>query len=447
MKQKVDLTQGNILKGFVFFSIPLFLGSLFQLLYGTVDMLFVGNFLGKNNAAAVGASSILATCLVGLLTGISVGAGVVLAQIWGAKKMDEADVCIENSLFLGGAGGILLTVIGIVFAESALQLLHTPESIMTNALIYIRIYLLSITGMIIYNMAAGLLRAMGDSRTPFVVLASGGILNVAMDALFIVILKWGVSGAALATTISQYFTAVVLMAYLIYKKQLWKKKWMINSSMFKRILNVGVPVGLQSLLLTLSNLFVQYYINELGENAVAAFTVYFKVENLIYLPIMAFGQAMLIFTGQNIGAGNIRRIQKGVIVCNIFSVAVIACISAVVLNFGTQILGWFCKEEVVIAEGIKVIEISFPFYFVYAILEVTGGVVRGYKKTVQSMFIVIVNLCVIRVLLLNILTSRYHTIQSVAVVYPITWVLAALSFIGYCYCIQYKNRKYAKEII
>lgn len=201
--------------------------------------------------------------------------------------------------------------------------------------------------------------------------------------------------------------------------------------MIKRILSVGVPVGLQSMLLTLSNLFVQYYINELGENAVAAFSVYFKVENLIYLPIMAFGQAMLTFTGQNIGAGHIRRIQKGAVICNIFSAAVVACISAAVLNFGTQILGCFCKEEAVIEEGMKVIGISFPFYFIYAILEVTGGIVRGYKKTMQSMFIVIVNLCVIRVLLLKFFTSRYHTIQAVATVYPITWVLAAISFIIY----------------
>ena len=447
MEQKVDLTQGNILKGFVIFTIPLFGGSLFQLLYGTVDMLFVGNFLGKNNAAAVGASSILVTCLVGLLTGISVGAGAILAQIWGARNMDEADVCIENSLLLGGTGGILLTIIGIVFAELALQLLHTPKSIMVNALIYIRIYLLSIIGMVFYNMAAGLLRAMGDSRTPFVVLATGGVLNVIMDALFIVILKWGVAGAALATVISQYFTAVVLVAYLIYKNQLWKKKWKINSSMFKRIMNVGVPVGVQSMVLTLSNLFVQYYINELGENAVAAFTVYFKVENMIYLPIMAFGQAMLTFTGQNIGAKNIRRIQKGAIVCNIFSATVIGCISAVVLNFSEQILGWFCNDQAVITEGMKIVWISFPFYFIYAILEVTGGIVRGYKKTMQSMAIVILNLCIIRVLLLDIFTSRYHTIRAIAMVYPITWILAAMSFIIYYCSIQYKNRKYIQKII
>ena len=171
----------------------------------------------------------------------------------------------------------------------------------------------------------------------------------------------------------------------------------------------------------------------------AAFTVYFKVENLIYLPIMAFGQAMVTFTGQNVGAEKNERIRKGAVQCNVFSVTVIACISAVVLLFGRQLLGMFCKEEEVIAEGLKIIHVSFPFYFIYAILEVTGGIVRGTGKTMQSMAIVIIHLCVVRVLLLGILAEHFHTVQAVASVYPITWVLAAASFAGYYYSLYYQK--------
>lgn len=439
MKKNIDLTQGSILKGFCLFALPLFLGSLFQLLYGTVDLLFVGNFLGKTDAAAVGASSILVTCLIGLFTGISTGTGVVTAQYWGAGKQDKVILCMENALILGGVGGIVLSGIGMALSRQALIWLNTPENIMPHALVYIRIYLLSIPAMVFYNMASGIMRAMGDSRTPFRVLAVGGFLNVLMDALFIIIFKWGVSGAAFATMVSQSFTAVALLLYLFRRNGLLKKQWTVDQMIVRQILATGFPLGIQSMILTLSNLFVQYYINGFGEDAVAAFTVYFKVENLIYLPIMAFGQAMVTFTGQNVGAEKKDRIRKGAVKCNAFSVAVIACISAVVLLFGRQVLGMFCKEEEVIAEGLKIIHVSFPFYFIYAILEVTGGIVRGTGKTMQSMAIVIIHLCVVRVLLLGILAEHFHTVQAVAAVYPITWVLAAASFVGYYYSLYYQK--------
>ena len=439
MKKNMDLTQGSILKGFCLFALPLFLGSLFQLLYGTVDLLFVGNFLGKTDAAALGASSILVTCLIGLFTGISTGTGVVTAQYWGAGKQEKVILCMENALILGGVGGIALSGIGMALSRQALIWLNTPKNIMPHALVYIRIYLLSIPAMILYNMASGIIRATGDSRTPFLVLAAGGFLNVLMDAFFIVVLKWGVSGAAFATMVSQGFTAAVLLILLFRQNGLLKKQWKADRKILSRILRVGFPLGIQSMILTISNLFVQYYINGFGEDAVAAFTVYFKVENLIYLPIMAFGQAMVTFTGQNIGAKKNGRIRKGAVQCNIFSAVVIASISAVVLFFGSPILGMFCKEEEVIAEGLRIIRVSFPFYFIYAILEVTGGIVRGTGKTMQSMAIVIIHLCMVRIFLLKVLAGYFHTVQAVAAVYPVTWGLAAVSFVGYYYFIYHRK--------
>lgn len=439
MKKNMDLTQESILKGFCLFALPLFLGSLFQLLYGTVDLLFVGNFLGKTDAAAVGASSILVTYLIGLFTGILTGTEVVTAQYWGAGKQEKVILYMEDALFLGGVGGISLSGIGMALSQQALIWLNTTKNIMPHALVYIRIYLLSIPAMVFYNMASGIMRAMGDSRTPFLVLSAGGFLNVLMDALFIVVFKWGVSGAVFATMVSQSFTAVALLLHLFRQNGLLKKQWAADQKIVGRILATGFPLGMQSMILTLSNLFVQYYINGFGEDAVAAFTVYFKVENLIYLPIMAFGQAMVTFTGQNVGAKKNDRIRKGAVQCNAFSIVVIACISAVVLLFGRQILGVFCKEEEVIAEGLKIIHVSFPFYFTYAILEVTGGIVRGTGKTMQSMAIVIIHLCVVRVLLLEILAEHFHTVQAVAAVYPITWVLAAAVFAGYYYSLYYQK--------
>ncbi len=438
MKKQRDLTCGSILAAFVMFALPLFFGSLFQQLYGTVDMMFVGNFLGKSSAAAVGSSSILVTCLIGLFTGISVGAGVVTAQFWGARESENVTVCIENAFALGACGGLLLTIIGLLFSRQALRLLNVPDTILDMALVYIRIYLLSILPMIFYNLSAGILRARRDSRTPFLVLACGGFLNVGMDALLIVVLGLGVAGAALATMISQTFTAVVCTAYVFRLEQLLKKRWKINFSMSWKILSVGFPLGIQSMVLTLSNVIVQYFINGFGEDAVAAFAVYFKAENFVYLPIMAFGQAMVTFTGQNYGAGKYGRIRKGAVSCNLLSAVVTAVIAWGILLAGRQVLGIFCRDEAVIAEGLKIIHVSFPFYFIYALLEVTGGIVRGVGKSLQSMVIVIVNLCAVRVLLLLIFAKQFHRIEAVAAVYPITWTLAATSFIG---CYIYLSRR------
>lgn len=437
MKQRQDLTQGNILKGFLAFALPLLFGSLFQQLYGTVDLLYVGNFLGKSAAAAVGASSIIVTCMIGLFTGISVGAGVVTAQYWGARETEQVKKCICNSLLSGLIGGVLLIGLGELLAKWMLCALNTPKTILAEALVYIRVYILAILPMILYNMSAGILRALGDSRSPFLVLAAGGVLNAFMDAVFIIVLKWGVAGAALATMVSQSFTAVVLTAYLLYREKLWLESWKLSPALLKKILKVGFPLGIQSMILTLSNIFVQHDINSFGEDAIAAFTVYFKVENLLYLPIVAFGHAMVTFTGQNVGAGNYKRIQKGAVSCNLLAALITAGIAAIVLIFGRQILSLFCSEESVITEGLKIISVSFPFYFLYAVQEVTGGVLRGMGKTLQSMAVVIITLCVVRVILLKALVNCFHTIQAVAVVYPVTWGLAAGAFIAsYIYLIR-----------
>lgn len=434
MKKQQDLTQGNILKVFCLFALPLFYSSLFQQLYGTVDLLFVGEFLGKQETAAVGASGIIVTCMIGIFTGVSVGTGVVVSQFRGAKDTANIRSCIKNAYLLGMFGGVVITIFGLLFSEMALELLNTPENIMEPALVYIRIYLLAVIPMIFYNISSGILRALGDSRTPFQILATGGILNVFLDALFIAMLKWGVAGVAIATLLAQTFTAVIAFQKVLLSENSVKEFSEIlfpDSQMLKRILTVGIPLGLQSMIITFSNLAVQYNINGFGEDAVAAFAIYFKAENLIYLPILAFGQAMITFTGQNYGAGLKERIRKGVISCNLLSMGVTAVLSAVVLFFGRQILGVFSDDPAVIEEGLRIIHVSFPFYFLYAILEVTGAVVRGIGKTTQSMFIIICNLCVVRITILSIFTAVFHSIEWVAAVYPITWCLTAVSFVVY----------------
>lgn len=202
--------------------------------------------------------------------------------------------------------------------------------------------------------------------------------------------------------------------------------------MLIRILKVGFPVGIESMLMTISNVVIQYYINGFGENAVAAFSIYYKAENILYLPVMAFGQTMLTFTGQNYGAGKMERIRRGAWICTSVSVGFEALLSVGCMAYGKEILDIFCPDPEVIAAGLQIIRISFPLYFLYGILEVTGGMIRGMGKTFWSMMVLVTNLCVIRIILLPILSERYQSLSGVAAVYPITWGLTAMSFCVSC---------------
>lgn len=424
-----DLTHGSIGKGYILFAIPLFLGSLFQQLYNTVDMLFVGNVLGKNAAAAVGASSILVTCLINLFTGVAVGAGIVISQLFGARKEQEMKEAVWIAVLAGIAGGLCLTVIGVTCSQAVLVKLYTPEAIIPDAVLYVQIYFLSAVPMVLYNMCSGILRAQGDSRTPFHALAAGGIVNVIMDAVFLIVLGWGVAGVAVATLFSQSMTAIFLLVHMLRHKVLTRQR--LRWDLLGKIISVGVPVGIQSMILTLSNVVVQYHINGFGENVIAAFAVYFKAENLLCLPIIAFGQAMVTFTGQNYGAGRYDRIRKGILVCNGISAMVLVVLSWSALAAGKWILGAFCPDQAVIAEGLRIIGVTFPVYFIYSLFEVTGGVVRGIGKSVPSMIIVIVNLCLIRILLLEIVDRTVHSVEAVAALYPVTWLLATVLFVIY----------------
>lgn len=428
----IDMTKGPIFGPLVRFILPLIGGSVFQQLYNTVDFIFVGNCLDQTAAAAVGASATLITCTIGLFSGISVGTSVVAAQAIGAKNREKAEKALHSSVTFGLLGGILLMVLGILFAPALLRLLRTPETVIPQALTYIRIYLISIPMLIFYNMVSGGMRAYGDSRSPFLVLVVCGLLNVVLDALFIVWIPLGVAGVAIATTITQSLSAL-MVALLASRKscelRLSVRKLGIDGGVLKSVLRIGLPTGIQTVIVTFSNVMVQYYINDFGETAVAAFATYYKVENFIYLPIMAFGQASTTFAGQNTGAGQYRRIRKGTILQALFGAAVVGVLVLIFVSFPSSIVGLLMKDRTVVATTLQIALVSFPFYSVYPVLEITGGALRGMGKALTSMVVIILNQCVLRVALLAIFSAKFHTLPSLAAVYPITWAGAALSFV------------------
>ncbi len=432
MKKVYDMTKGKIWTIILSFSLPLLGASLIQQLYNTADMIFVGNFVGKEATGAVGASSLLFTCIIGLFTGVSIGVGVAVSQKIGSKDLEMSSKVSHTAITFGIIGGIVLTLIGFFSAEFLLTLMNTPKEIMYDSVLYLKIYFLSMLPMILYNIGAGIIRSTGNSKTPFYILIIGGLTNVLANYIFIVVFKMGVSGVAIATALSQTLTAAIVLTYLFKNKTAIKFKTSelkIDFSLLKQILYFGLPAGIQSMLITFSNIIVQYYINGYGGDAVAAYATYFKLENFIWMPIVAIGQASMTFSGQNVGANNYKRVKKGALVAILLSGGLSILIATIILIFSHTFMRIFIKNEEIIYLGSQIALTTFPFYWLYSILEVLGSSLRGMGYSIVSMYITIICLCGVRISLLYLISKFNLDFKSVAYVYPMTWFFTASIFI------------------
>lgn len=434
MKKTLDLTEGNIWKKMLLFALPLLGSSFIQQLYNTVDLLYVGNLIGKEAQAAVGASSLLTTCVVGFFTGLSVGCGVITAQARGAGDRRRLDRIIHTALGVSLVGGALLTVFGESLAKVFLIWMNTPEEILIPATRYARIYLLSLIPLCIYNIYAGVMRALGDSATPMRIQLIGGVTNVVMDYVLIRLIPDGINGVALATLFSQGIAAILALRYMRKGTEFGALRFRdtcLDGAIVKSVVTLGVPAGLQNLVITLSNVFVQAAVNSLGVDAIAGYAAYFKVELLIYLPIVALGSAMMTFSGQCYGAGDEKRISEGVRVCIIMGVAFTAGMSALLYFFGQCAFMMFNRDPGVIESGMRIIHVTVPFYWLYVILQVLAEAIRGKGRTLPPMIIILSTICVFRTICLALFTHGGITVERVAATYPSAWAAAALCFLIY----------------
>lgn len=446
MKKFKDFTQGTIWKQLLLFAFPLLCTSFIQQLYNTVDLWFAGNFLNDKNAtASVGASSTMITCIVNFFTGISIGISVIVSHAIGSKDTKKIDKTIHTAMGLNIIGGIILSIVGIFFAETYLTIMKTPQEIFESSLSYIRIYMFSIIFIVTYNMNSGIIRAMGKSNITVIIQMIGGLVNVLMDYISIIIFNLGIEGIAWATMFSQGISAILSILYLmLYSKEypLNLKKIHIYANISKEVLKIGIPAGVQSLIITLSNIFIQYKINSFNDvDNISAFSIYFKVELFNYLPIVAFGQAIMTFSGQNFGANKIDRLKKGSIICISMGILYTIVSSIVLLMFGNQIFEVFNNDTNVIHCGMRIAKITFPFYWIYVILEVLADTIRGCGKSIEPTIIIMANICGLRTLLLAIFTHFNPTLEAVAIVYPISWITTAISFMVYYRFIFLKSIK------
>ena len=446
MKQH-NLTQGSIGKGILVFLLPLLASTLIQQLYNTVDLIFVGKFCSTEATAAIGASSLIITCLIGFFNGMAVGTNVVTAHIYGKQDEKGLKNIIQTVFMVGLFGGLILTIIGIYFAPIFLKYMNTPQSILDVAVKYLRIYTLSMISVVIYNLLCGILRAIGDSKSPMMFQIFGGIVNIIADFIFIVILKMDVQGAAIATLLSQTLTAILTIRYFYKRKEEPKLHFTMNifdQEIFKKILMIGIPAGVQSIVITLSNIIIQSQINSFGVDAIAAFTSYFKIELILYLPIIVLGQALVSFVGQNYGAKQYDRINKGVKYSMVVSVIITMGVSTLMIINSKYIFGIFTSNSEVIRYGWNIVSITFPFYFLYAILECLSSQIRGRGISIPPMVITLLSFCGIRIMFLIVLLRKYNSISSIAITFPISWLFAVILTSMYSY---YTFSKESKETV
>ena len=422
------LTKGSVGKGILLFALPLLGSSLIQQLYSTVDLIFVGQLLGTKASAAIGASGLIVTCLIGFFNGMAVGTNVFAARHYGARRFEQLKKLIQTIFWTGIIGGFFLTVIGLVLSPVFLTWMGTPESIFPLAVRYLRIYMASMISVVSYNLLSGVLRALGDSRTPMLYQFFGGIINVFADFIFLYVFHMGVEGTAFATLFSQTFAAIGVMIHLYRLKEPYALRIRFSDCSLKEftdILKVGVPAGVQAIIITLSNIIIQSQINTLGVTSVASFTVYFRVELIIYLPIVALGQAVVSFIGQNYGAGNWERIKKGNRLC-IFGGSLITFAACILLIIAMPvILNVFTKDAAVAAQTLEIVKVTFPFYFFYTVLECFSSNLRGFGKAFLPMIVTVISFCGFRIIALFALMAKNPSPDKVALSYPISWGIAA----------------------
>lgn len=444
---KHDITEGVIWKQLLIFFFPILLGTFFQQLYNTVDAVVVGRFLGKEALAAVGGGTgIIINLLVGFFVGVSSGASIVIAQFYGAKHRRDVHRAVHTAVALSIAGGAVIMVIGLLCSPVLLRAMGTPVAILDQALVYIRIFFAGMIPNLIYNMGAGILRAVGDSRRPFYYLIAGCLCNIVLDLLFIAGFGMGVGGAALATIISQLVSAVLVLRCLSRSEDMYRLNYRIihfAPGMLKNMIRIGLPTGLQSVMYSLSNIIIQASVNQFGTDMIAAYTAYSKIDSLFWMVINAFGIAITTFAGQNYGAGKLDRVRGGMKQCLAIAGGVTISISVLFYFFGEYIYLLFTADSAVIADGMVILRFLVPTFITYICIEIISGTLRGTGDVFVPTILTLVGVCALRIIWILAAVPFHTTIQMVLASYPITWTTTSVLLIIYYNKSSTLNRKHA----
>ena len=436
------MTTGSIQRNIISFALPIFIGSLFQQLYNTTDSLVVGNFVGKEALAAITSCAPMIFLLVGLFQGIFVGAGVVISTYFGSEDDASVRKAIHTAVAFGLASSLVLTFLGYFLSPHILRWMGTPDSVFENANTYIRIYFLGIGSLILYNTAAGILRALGDSRHPLYFLIIASILNIVLDILFVAVFHLGIAGTAYATIISQTVSVFFSFRMLFTSNEIYRielRRIRFHDSMLPKILKIGIPSGIQNSVTSLANLFVQASINLFGATAMAGNGSFLRIQAFALIPVTSFALALTTFTGQNLGAGKLDRVRKGARFGILFSMVLAESIGLFLdFNAGT-LISFFSRDPEVIAIGVQKARIASLFLFTVALSHTMAGLFRGAGKSIVPMIVMLSCWCIFRVLYIKTGLTILMDIRVVFWAYPITWTMSSLIFLIYYFTSGWMN--------
>ena len=440
---KNPITEGGIWKQLLFFFFPILLGTFFQQLYNTVDTVVVGQFVGKEALASVGGSAAqIVNLVVGFFTGLSSGASITIAQFVGAKDRQKANEGLHNAYAIAVAGGIILTIAGILLTPFLLNLMNTPADTMQDSAVYLRIYFGGILFVLIYNMGASILRATGDSRRPLYYLIVCCLINIVLDLLFVVVFHLGVMGVAIATLIAQAVSACLITRRLMLSEgllELTPREIRFHKKMLGSQLKMGLPTGFESILFSITNIAILSAINTFGTDTVAAWSAFGKLDAIFWMISTAFGISITTFVGQNYGAGKMDRVRKSTLICLAIDL-VVSAVLVILLVAGRELLfRLFISDASVIEIGAEMLRLIMPWYVVYVFIEVLAGSLRGVGDVIVPVIITLFGVCLLRIVWIIGVMHFSPTIPAIIYSYPVTWVLTALAFIVY-YIVKNRRR-------
>lgn len=431
----MDMLSGSITNKLLIFALPLAATGMLQQLFNAADVAVVGQFAGEhsmNAMAAVGSNSPIIGLLVNGFVGIALGANVVISRFTGQKDDKGIERCVHTSVLFSILGGLCITLLGELIAPPLLHLMDVPPEVYPMALAYLRIYLLGMPVIFLYNFEAAIFRSQGDTKTPLFCLVASGLINVVLNLFFVCILKMTADGVAAATVISNLVSSVLLFVLLSRREDHIKiriSKVRICKNELRSMLMIGLPAGLQSMVFSLSNMCIQSAINKLGPDVMAASSAAFNIEILAYYLVNSFGQACTTFVGQNYGAGNLERCRKVTRISLFMDVGITTVVSLVILLFGVPLLKIFNKDPAIASIGIVRLRFILVFECINAIMEIMSGAMRGYGYSLVPAVLTFLGVCGIRIAWVYTLFRVHPTFFNLMMVYPISWIVTAIALI------------------
>ena len=424
----MDMTEGNIWKHMIRFSVPMAIGLLFQQLYNTVDTLVVGQFVGKQAQAAVGSTGPIINTIVGFCAGLATGASVVISQRYGARDDDGLIKAVHTTVALTFLVSLIATGIGQLIIGPMLRFMQTPEDVMQESGSYLSIYFAGVSGILFYNLGSGILRAVGDSKRPLFFLILSALLNTVMDLLFVLVFGMGVEGVAYATVLSQILSAVLILITLTREHGNYGIRWRklrIDRASLSLILKLGLPSSIQSAITSFSNVFVQSYINAFGSACMAGYGVYGKIDAFALIPVQSISMSSTTFVGQNWGANKPGRAREGVRTSIMMSLISTAVLGILVFVLAKPLMGFFSPDAEVIEYGVRFIHIVTPFYIAICFNQIYAGALRGIGDATMPTVIMLASFVVFRQIYLAVTKALGAGFIAVALAYPVGWILCS----------------------